>query len=122
MPAIIIRNYEHINKSFGNWDKPNGKYIKNKDHYDRTMKEQGMVSYETMQQRAESNRKKERSYVPSDKALGIVRHAIERADKKGNVKLDGRAIEALKEMKAKSAKLPNYLKNSNGKQGGFYGK
>lgn len=119
MTGIIIKNYEHVNRSFSGWDTPNGKYIKNKDHYDRTMKEQGMVSYETMQQRAESNKKKESKYVPSDRALGIVRHAIEKADKKGNVKLDSRAIEALKEMKALKPKLPNYMKVPKGTKGGF---
>lgn len=119
MTTIIVKNYEHVNRSLPNWDTPNGRYIKNKDHYDRVMKESGMVSYETMQQRAESNSKKESKYVPSDRAVGILRHARERADKKGNVKLDSRAVEALREMKALKPKLPNYIKVPRGNKGGF---
>jgi Cdc6-like AAA superfamily ATPase len=122
MANIIIRNYEHINRSLPNWNTPTGRYIRNKDEYDRAMKESGMVSYEVMQQRAAENKNKESKYVPSNRALGIVRHAIEKADKKGNVKLDERAIDALKRMNALKPK-PKYVpKVTNSAKGGFYEK
>lgn len=118
---IIVKSYEHVNRSFNNWDTPNGKYIKNKDHYDRTMKEQGMVSYEKMKQMTEENYRRDKKFEPSKKALGIVKYAIEHADKNGNVKLSGKAVQALKEMKAIRPKIPNYMKlpSAYSKTGGF---
>ena len=58
MPAIIVKNYEHFNRSLPNWDTPKGKYIKTKDQYDRAMKEAGMISYEEMNRIVESNKNK----------------------------------------------------------------
>lgn len=110
MPAIIIKNYEHFNKALPNWDTPHGRYIKNKDQYDREMKEGGFVSYEQMKQKTELNAKRDNKFEPSKKALGLVRYAIDHADKNGNVKLSGNAIKALHEMKAIKPKIPNYMK------------
>ena len=53
---IIVKKYEHFNRSLPNWNTPKGVYIKSKDDYDRKLKEAGMVSYEKMQQTVESNR------------------------------------------------------------------
>lgn len=110
MPNIIIKNYEHFNTALPNWNTPKGVYIKTKDQYDRAMKEANMVSYDEMHRRAQSNKDKRTEYKPSEKALAIMKHAINSADKKGNVKLSGRAIEGLKEMKALKPKVPNYMK------------
>ena len=124
MPAIIVKNYEHFNTALPNWNTPKGVYIKTKDQYDRAMKAAGMVSYEIMQQRVEANKNKRKDYVPSEKALAIMRHAMDNADKKGNVKLSGRAIEGLKEMKALKPKVPNYMQlpAAYSGKGGFNGK
>lgn len=112
MPAIIIKNYEHVNKSFANWDTPQGKYVKNKDHYDRLMKEQGMVSYDTMQQRATGNKMK--GYTPSAKALAIIEAARCAKDSKGNVKLSAKTVQAMTEMGA-IKKIPAYMQVATGK-------
>lgn len=93
MPAIHVKSYEHVNKAFSNWDTPNGKIIRSKDHYDRTMKEQGMVSYEQMQQQASSKKLKEYSLSAEGKA--IIQAAKASKDKNGKVRLSDRTIEAL---------------------------
>lgn len=123
MPNIIIKNYEHFNTAMPNWNTPKGVYVKNKDHYDRLMKENGMVSYEEMKNKTESNKNRRNEYKPSTKALGIMKEAIKNADKHGNVKLSGRAIDGLKEMKAIKPKIPNYMQIPRQYQpkGGFNG-
>ena len=121
MPAIIVKNYEHFNRSLPNWDTPKGKYIKTKDQYDRAMKEAGMISYEEMNRIVESNKNKEKKYVPSAKAIGILKAAMSKKDRNGNVKPDGRTIEAMKDMKAVLPKVPDYMKLPSvySKKGGF---
>ena len=121
MPAIIIKNYEHFNTALPNWDTPKGKYIRTKDQYDRAVKEAGMVSYEEMQRKVESNKNRGDTYRPSSKALGIVKHAISKADRDGKVKLDGRAIKELESMKALKPKVPDYMKiPAYSNKGGFH--
>lgn len=108
MPNIIIKNYEHINKSFGNWDTPNGKHVRNKDHYDRLMKEGGFISYE---QSLEINKNsKLKDYTLSKKGWDIIKSAKNSKDKKGKVNLSDRTIDAMIEMGAiKKQKVPSYM-------------
>lgn len=105
---IIVKNYAHVNKSFSGWDTPQGKIIKSREHYERTMKEQGMVSFEQAEEMA--NNKKLKEYKVSDESLAIINSAKLRADKKGNVKLGDRAIDALISRKAIGKKIPEYMK------------
>lgn len=107
MPNIIIKNYEHVNRSFAHWDTVGGVHVKNKDHYDRLMKEQDMVSYETMQQQAEGKKLKE--YNLSAKARAIIEAAKASKDKKGRVKLSDRTIDAMKETGAIGKEIPSYM-------------
>ena len=93
MPAIHVKSYAHVNKAFSNWDSPEGKIIRSKDHYDRTMKEQGMVSYEQMQQQA--SQKKLKDYTLSAEGKAIIQSAKASKDKNGKVHLSDRTIEAL---------------------------
>lgn len=108
MPAIIIKNYEHINRSLPNWDTPHGVHVKNKDHYDRLMKENNMVSYETMQQQAQS--KKLKDYKLSKDAWEIIKTAQNSKDRKGNVKLSDRTISAMVKKGIIGKKIPDYMK------------
>lgn len=120
MPNIIIKNYEHINRSFANWDTPKGKYIRTKDDYDRAMKEEGMVSYEEAQRRSENKNLKE--YILSKKARSIIETAKNSKDRRGNVKLSDKMIEAMQEIGAINKKIPEYMKLPGGSMGngGFY--
>lgn len=120
MPNIIVKQaYNHINSSLPNWDCPTGRIVKNKDHYDRLMKENGMVSFERAEELAAQKKPKE--YKVSEKALAIIKSAKNIADKKGNVKLGDRAIKALIDSKAISKKIPDYMKVPDGikNKGGF---
>lgn len=108
---IIVKNYAHVNKSFSGWDTPHGKVIRGREHYERTMKEQGMVSFEEAKELAEKGAaSKVKPYNVSKESLDIIRLAKLIADKKGNVKLGDRAIDALINKKAIGKKIPEYMK------------
>lgn len=107
MPNIIIKNYEHVNRSFGNWDRPDGKYVKNKDHYDRLMKEGNYIPYEQALDNQKNYKMKE--YVPSKKAIDIVRAAKSMKRDDGKVHFSGNLIKAMKEIGAYK-EIPSYMK------------
>lgn len=108
---IIVKNYAHHNTSFKNWDTPKGVWVKSKDHYDRLMKEQGMVSYEKAQEIADKSRKsKIKDYKVSKETMAIIEHAKNSKDKHGNVKLSDRAIDILVKKKIIGKKIPDYMK------------
>jgi hypothetical protein len=115
MTAIIVKSYAHVNKALPNWDTPQGRIVKSKDHYDRLMKENNMVSYETMMQQAEN--KKLKPYILSKKAQAIINHASNVKDKKGRVKLSDSAIDAMKEIGAIGKSIPDYMKLPSAYQG-----
>lgn len=119
MPAIIVKNYNHVNKAFANWDTKEGVLVKNKDHYDRLMKQNNMISYEESMERNKNNGKK--PYVISKKALDIIKTVKNSADKHGKLKLSDRTIDAMVKMGAMGKKIPDYMKISglNSEKGGF---
>lgn len=82
MVYISIKNYEHVNRSFKNWNTPQGRYIKNKDDYDRAMKEEGMITAEE----SESKVKKLKDYNLSHDAEEIIRESRNKI-KSGGLKL-----------------------------------
>lgn len=86
-------DYAHVNRALPNWDTPNGKIVKNKDHYDRLMKEAGMISYDKAQEMATGPKRKE--YKLTDESRALINAAKALADKNGKVKLSGRMIEAM---------------------------
>lgn len=119
MPAIIVKNYEHFNKAFGNWNTPKGVHVKNKDHYDRLMKENNMISYEESVEKSKNNGNK--PYVTSDKAWDIIKAAKNSKNKKCQVKLSDRTLDAMREIGAIDKKIPDYMKiPTNNSSGGFY--
>lgn len=101
MPSIIIKNYEHYNRALGC-------HVKNKDHYDRLMKEGNYISYEESIERSKDNGKK--PYNLSEKGWDIIKAAKNSKDKNGRVKLSDRTIDAMKEIGAiKTQKVPSYM-------------
>lgn len=108
MPAIIVNNYAHINRSLPNWDSPYGKIVKSKDHYDRLMKENGMISYEKAQEIASGPKTKD--YILSKNAKAIIEQARNSKDRRGNVKLSDKTVTAMVKMGAIGKKIPNYMK------------
>ena len=120
--GIIVKSYEHINRSFSGWDTPNGRHVRSKDHYDRLCKEQGMVSFEKAEELAQRGREaKQKPYTISKDSEEIIREARLKADRKGNVKLSDRQIEVLVKRKAIGKKIPDYMKlpSEYSKKGGF---
>lgn len=113
---IIVKKYEHFNTSLPNWTTPKGVYVKSKDHYDRLCKESGMVPYEKIEYK--SNRKE---YTLSHKAKEIIKAASQVKDKKGNVKLGDRTIDAMKSIGAirKISDWNKHLPSNYQKVGGF---
>lgn len=107
MQIIVKQSYNHINSSFPKWDTPKGVYVKNRDHYDRLMKENGMVSFEQAEYLA--SQKKPKEYKASQESLDIIKSAKQIADRKGNVKLGDKAIKALIDKKAIGKKIPSYM-------------
>lgn len=107
---IIVKNYSHFNTAFKNWNTPKGVYVKNKDHYDRLMKEQGMITFEEAQERDRNRKLKD--YKLSDDAKAILAAARMTKDKKGNVKLGDKTIEAMVKIGAikKKQYVPSYMK------------
>lgn len=116
MPSIIIKSYEHFNRSLPNWDSPKGKYIKNREHYESEMRKSGMVHVDKAGQTSSPRLK---DYKLSDKARAIISAASNSKDRHGNVRLGDRTIDALKEIGAIGKKIPSYMNVPSGK-GGFY--
>ena len=109
---IIVKNYSHYNSAFGT-------YVRDKDHYDRLMKENNYISYEECLDRTKNNGKK--PYILSEKARAIIQAAKDSKDKKGRVKLSDRTIDAMKEIGAIKKSIPSHMRlpSSYSDKGGF---
>ena len=119
MQIIVKQSYAHHNRSFSNWDSPKGVWVKNKDHYDRLCKEQGMVSYDKAQ--AECTGPKLKEYKLTKESEQLIKEARLRADSRGNVKLSDKMIDVLVKKGAVGKKVPDYMKlpAHYGKKGSF---
>jgi len=97
MANVITREdhkYKHYNRALG-------MHIESKAHYDYVMKRRGFVSQEKGDELARRERERRENppkAVLSEKARNIIQAAKLRADKKGNVKLGDRTIDAMKEL------------------------
>lgn len=112
---IIVKNYEHYNKAFPVWDTPKGKYIKSRDHYEQTLKEQNMVPEEKRKLRNCDPK----PYIPSKKALEIMASARNSKEKNGKVRLSDRTIDALQGIGAINKKIPEYMNVPDQPKAGF---
>ena len=92
---INVKSYEHFNRSFKDWDSPNGKYISSKAHYERTLAEQNMMTHEQLEKRGVYKKPQHKGYKLSHKAKALMESIKQRTDSKGNVKLSGRQLDAL---------------------------
>ncbi len=111
MEIIIKQSYNHFNKALG-------VHVKNKDHYDRLMKEGNYCSYEQSIENGNNSGKK--PYILSKEAENIIREAKLKRDSKGKVKLDGKFGEKLVKIGAINKKIPDYMKLPSAyTQGGF---
>ena len=116
MTQIIIKNWEHFNRSLPNWDSPKGKYIRSKAQYQNELAKSGMKQMESFGQ---VGTPKKKDYILSPKAREIINTASNSKDRKGKVRLSDRTIKAMQEIGAIGKKTPSYMGNPQGK-GGFY--
>lgn len=95
--GIIIKNYEHFNRSLPNWDSPKGKYIGSKAQYERELKKNGFIPYEKAQALSSSANTHKPYDGLSPKAMKFLHQVKDMADKKGNIKVSDRFVKGLKE-------------------------
>lgn len=61
MPNIIVKNYEHFNRSFSGWDHPTkGKWIGSRSQYEKEMAKGGFTAYDG------SGKTEQKKWVPSN--------------------------------------------------------
>ena len=98
MANIIVRNYEHFNRSLPNWDTPKGKWIGSRAQYEKELAKNGFVSFEEGEKLAASGRKTlHKDYDGlSPQAMAVCKAAKDQADKKGNLKPSSRLIDGMK--------------------------
>ena len=85
MVNIIVKRYEHTNRSFSGWNTPKGKHIGSKKQYEEEMARGGFVPYREAEP-------KSMKWMPSadlKKTLG---------EMQGQKEVGGRLIEKMKKM------------------------
>jgi len=87
--------YRHYNRSLGC-------FVEGKEHFKKLLSAGQFVPFDLAERFAEDydKRNPKKPYELSDKAKDIIKSIKLTADKKGNIKLGGRAIKALKEIGA----------------------
>lgn len=112
---VIVKNYEHFNRSLPNWDTPKGVYVRSKAHYERLCQEANMVPA------SQTKTVTRKEYSLSKEAQSIIASAQIRADGKGRVQLSDRTIAAMIKKRAIGKKIPSYMQlPSVYTKGGFY--
>ena len=95
--GIIVKNYEHFNRSLPNWNSPKGKWIGSRAQYEKECAKAGMISYEQCSQICDEKQKaKDAPFSVSAETKELMANVKSRADKKGNVKLSGREVDYMK--------------------------
>ncbi len=97
---IIVRNYEHVNRSLPNWDTPKGKYISSRRQYEDELKRGGFVAYEDGLRIAEQSSKIEYKGL-STQAENVIKAARLSSDRKGRIKPSDRLIDGMKSVGVK---------------------
>jgi len=110
MVGIIVKKYNGYNRAIG-------KYITSKRHYMNEMAKGGYIPFEKAESIAhEAEIRNRKEYRLSDKAMGIIKSANSSKDSEGNVKVEGRMIDAMKEVGVNfnlRDKLPKHYQENN---------
>jgi hypothetical protein len=97
MVGIVVKNYEHFNRSLPNWDTPKGKYIRSRAHYEEECKKAGMISYERCSSICDEKQKaKDAPFSVSNETKELMVSVKSRAKKDGTVSLTGREVDYMK--------------------------
>ena len=118
--GIVVKKYEHFNRSLPNWDCAKGKYISSKKQYVEELAKGGFVPYEQGNADAEkANPRKE--YKLSDNKMKFLQSVKLMADKKGNIPITDRFVKGLQEHKvlpknlnSMMDKLPKHYQDKGG--------
>jgi hypothetical protein len=114
MVGIIVKKYEHFNRSMG-------KYITSRSHYEKEMAEGGYVPFEVAEKMAESYKARhEGGYNGiSNKAMEVCKAAKSMADKKGNLRIGTRLQKAMENVGVSfdMSKLPKHYQEDLSKGG-----
>ena len=98
MVYINVKKYEHMNKSFPNWDTKNGKYVSSKAHYEQLKQHYGMMDSDKAREIAEkAKEQKKKPYILSDKAKEVI-EAAKQSSKNGKLKMSDKLIDGMKEV------------------------
>lgn len=98
MPGIHIKNYEHVNRSFKNWNTPNGRYISSKADYEKALAEEGMVTEKQARDRGlTDNDKTKKKYEISKESIQLLNSVRNTRDANGKLRPTQRQIQQLKQ-------------------------
>ncbi len=90
MANIIVKKYEHYNRSLG-------KYISSKAQYNEEMARGGYITQDKADAIAEKKQaERNRPYIASKELRELTTAVAETADSKGRIRPGGRAIEKFK--------------------------
>jgi len=114
MANIIVKNYEHFNRSFGNWDSPKGKYISSRSAYEKELAKQGFVPFEQAE-KMKVNTHKEYKGI-STKAMEVCLAAKSMADRKGRLKIGSKLQKGMESVGVSfdMSKLPKCYQDKGG--------
>lgn len=98
MPYIKVNNYEHINRSFKNWNTPNGRYIRSKADYEKALHEEGMVTEKQARDMGYTDTPKTKQrYELSNKSKSLLESVRNTKDVNGKIRPTQRQIAELKQ-------------------------
>jgi len=105
---IIIKEFKpHYNVALG-------KVVTSQRQYNEEIKRGGYISYEEGCERAKKNQDAHQWNGISEEGREWVKGVAAKADKKGNVRLSGREVEALKSKGMTDRRLPEHYRTDKG--------
>lgn len=114
--GIIVKNYEHFNRSLPKWDCAKGKYIGSKAQYEKACRDAGLVPFEKSDYKESTPRKA--SYTKD--AVEFLESVKSVADSKGNVKLSDNQINYMVEKGIIKDRDKISIPRGTPLEGGFY--
>ena len=104
MSIIYDKKYEHFNKAFKNWDDSRGRYISSKAHYEKVMREEGMISEREARRQGISSKVDRKEFTVNKDTVSLIESVRATKDSKGKIHPTGRQLDALNKRKNKLAK------------------
>jgi len=94
--TVQMKNYEHWNRSFPEWDHPTkGRWVRNQRHYQELCQRYNMIPFDMANDLAEKRQGKlaGKRYEPTPEIRAFLQYVQDKTDKRtGKVKLDDNAV------------------------------